>query len=385
MHILLLTSGYPSAWSPNQGIFFRDQAESLARGGQNQVGVIAVVPVSAAAVLKKKRGSFGLERSENNGVRTLIRTFPNIPRLHRYRMKKSCRLASKIIADYIGEFGKPDVIHLHGYQAGLQAVEAKKKHGIPCVVTEHSNQFIDDTVPKGLEPFCREIFTQANEAIAVSEAFAEVMTKRYGRKFRYIPNVVDTDVFRVGSSGRNAQFTFFNAAAFVKEKNHGMLLEAFARICEKHPEVVLKLAGSGPGLENAKELADKLKIAGKVEFLGLLPRREIVSEMQQMNAFVLSSTVETFGVVLIEALSCGKPVVSTKCFGPESIVTSPQLGILCERKTDDLADAMLRMIENYASYDSDAIRKYAVDNFSEEVVANRLMEVYRRVASGLNA
>ncbi|MNU81076.1 Glycogen synthase [compost metagenome] len=386
MHILILASGYPTKYSLNQGIFFRDQAESLARNKENQVAVIATVPVSIKTVLKKRLWSFGASKTVKNDVRTFVYTFLNLPKVHRYRMLKSRKEAMKLIEAYIPEFGKPDLIHLHGFQAGLQAIEAKKKFGIPYVVTEHSTQFIDDIVAPGLEPFAKSVFEQADVAIAVSVPFAQIMTKRYGREFQYIPNVVDTNIFQIAPDLKeNSEFIFFNAAAFVVEKNQPMLLEAFAKVLETHPKSRLRLAGTGPNEQRTKEYAGALKIDKKVAFLGVLPRTEIVKEMQQMDAFVLSSRVETFGVVLIEALSCGKPVVSTKCFGPESIVTSPEVGILCEQNASDLASAMIQMIQNKSDYNRDLIRKHAIDQFSNDVVINQLMHVYQTIVSKPNA
>ena len=386
MHILILASGYPTDYSLNQGIFFRDQAESLARNKENQVAVIATVPVSIKAVLKKRIWSFGAKKTLRNDVRTVVYTFLNLPKVHRYRMLKSRKEAMKLIGEYIQEFGKPDVIHLHGFQSGLQAIDTKKKFGIPYVVTEHSTQFIDNIVAPSLEPFAKAVFEQADAAIAVSVPFAQIMTKRYGREFQYIPNVVDTNIFQINPDLKeNPEFTFFNAAAFVVEKNQPMLLEAFKKILDIHPKSRLRLAGTGPDEQTTREYAKELKVEHQVDFLGVLPRNEIVKEMQQMDAFVLSSRVETFGVVLIEALSCGKPVVSTKCFGPESIVTSPEVGILCEQNAADLASAMLRMIENHAVYNKEVIRKHAIDQFSNEVVINQLMQVYQTIVSKSNA
>jgi glycosyltransferase involved in cell wall biosynthesis len=385
MHILILASGYPTEFSLNQGIFFRDQAEAFAKDKQNQVAVIAVVPVSIKTVLKRKRFSFGLTSTVKNQVRTYINTFLNIPKVNRYRVLKSRKLAMKLINAYIEEFRKPDVIHIHGFQAGLQGVEAKERFGIPFVVTEHSNQFIDDTLPAEMESFAKMVFKHADAVIAVSEPFAQIMTKRYKRNFHYIPNVVNTDVFYFDlNADRNEEFTFFNAASFVEEKNHSMLLEAFSKVLLKYPKCRLRLAGMGPLETQVRSDVQKWNISQQVDFLGMLTRAEIVLEMQQMDAFVLSSRVETFGVVLIEALSCGKPVVATRCFGPESIITSPELGILCQQEPDSLAEAMEDMIRNSSKYDKEVIRKHVIQHFSNDAVTGQLMHVYQQVISNSN-
>ncbi len=380
MHILILASGYPTEYSSNQGIFFRDQAESLARDKSNQVAVIAAIPISIRAVWNQRKWSFGLKKSFNQGVRTAIHTFLNIPKLHRYRLRKSQNLGMKMISAYMEEFGKPDVIHVHGFQAGLVAITAKSKFGIPYVITEHSSQFIDDIVPESIESDAKAVFKHADAAIAVSPKFAQLMEKRYQRAFLYVPNVVDTDLFVPGQqAAEKGNFTFFNAAGFYVEKNHPLLLEAFSKVVAKHPGVRLRLAGNGIYESQMKDYSAELGIDKQVEFLGLLPRKEIVREMQQMDAFVLSSKVETFGVVLIEALSCGKPVVATRSFGPESIIVSPEFGVLCEQDAEDLSLAMENMILEYSNYNKETIRKFVIERFSNDAVMQQLMQIYRQV------
>ncbi|WP_430404663.1 glycosyltransferase [Fluviicola sp.] len=386
MHILILASGYPTEYSLNQGIFFRDQAESLARNTQNKVVLIATIPVSLKTIWHKRKWSFGLSSFVKNGVRTIVYTFPNIPKTPRYRMLKSRNRGVKLIANYIKEFGKPDIIHLQGFQSGLLAIKAKEIYDIPYVVTEHSSQFIDDIVDPKLEPYAKAVFEQADAAIAVSIKFAEFMSKRYRREFQYIPNVVDTSVFQPGINLKmNEEFTFFNAAGFYIEKNHPMLLEAFSKVLVNYPKCQLRLAGNGIYEAQMKSYSKELGIDKQVIFLGLLSRNKIVSEMQKMDGFVLSSKVETFGVVLIEALSCGKPVVSTACFGPESIVISPKFGILCNQNATDLSIAMQQLIQNRSDYDSDVIREYVINQFSNDAVISQLMQVYQKVISKSNA
>ena len=94
--------------------------------------------------------------------------------------------------------------------------------------------------------------------------------------------------------------------------------------------------------------------------------------MQQADCFVLSSYHETFGVVLIEAMSCGLPVLSTKSGGPESIIKNSSLGIICDLK--DLDKEMLKIIKS--NFNSDYIRKYIIDNFSEKIISQQIIEVY---------
>ena len=121
-----------------------------------------------------------------------------------------------------------------------------------------------------------------------------------------------------------------------------------------------------------------MEISEKVRFRGLRNRMEIAREYRNSDAFVLPSRLETFGVVYIEAMAAGLPVIATRCGGPEDFVT-PETGILID--VDDgaaLTAAMKRMAADRAHYDSAKIAAYARQSFSPERVATHLTEIYQQ-------
>lgn len=113
---------------------------------------------------------------------------------------------------------------------------------------------------------------------------------------------------------------------------------------------------------------------------GFLPltRQEMIPVYRGADAFVLASRMETFGVVYIEAMAAGLPVIATICGGPEDFVT-PETGLLIEKEnTDALAGAMAEMIRR-TDFDSDAVARYARENFSPSVIAEKLTSVYKEL------
>ena len=107
--------------------------------------------------------------------------------------------------------------------------------------------------------------------------------------------------------------------------------------------------------------------------MGRQKRDQVKLEIQRSDCFVLSSFHETFGVVLIEAMSCGVPVISSKSGGPESIITDSKLGVLCD--LENLEHELLKITN--AEFDSSYIRKYVIDNFSEDVISSRLISIFK--------
>lgn len=163
------------------------------------------------------------------------------------------------------------------------------------------------------------------------------------------------------------------------EKRVDNLIKAFSLLNKKYNNIRLKIGGDGVCRNELEELAIELNADNKVEFLGALTRDEVFTQINQADAFVLSSEYETFGVVLIEALALGKPVVATRCGGPESIVTD-ESGVLVEKNSvSALCNGMEMIYANRENLDANKIRTYCQQNFSEDAVTDKLLHIYHTI------
>jgi glycosyltransferase involved in cell wall biosynthesis len=168
---------------------------------------------------------------------------------------------------------------------------------------------------------------------------------------------------------------------FVPVKNLPILIEAFSTVLRKHPGARLKIVGGGETKQQELELTaqvQRMGLGGSVIVMGYRPRQEIARMMrEECDVFVLCSRSETFGCVLAEAMSCGVPVVATRCGGPEDIVNDPRLGVLIPPGDPvALADAICGVIERLPEYDREEIRRDAVLRFSYRTITSRLKEQY---------
>ena len=123
-------------------------------------------------------------------------------------------------------------------------------------------------------------------------------------------------------------------------------------------------------------MAQQMGLSEKCRFLGSLAPSEVRNQMQQCDVFVLPSLQETFGIVLGEAMSCGKPVIATRCGGPEYVVT-PETGLLVDAADPvALADAMERFILGHVKYDPKIIRQTVKERFGKEAYLDNISKVY---------
>lgn len=379
MHVLVISSGYPNDYEPLDGIFYRDQAEALKLAGHD-VGVISAIPVSVFSFLKLRKWKFGKEKFVRNGVRTFTQTYLNKPKSPDYLVKKARKYGMALLEEYVKEFGFPEIVHLHCYEGGEFARAIKEKYGIPYVVTEHSSRFLLETIPGSLESVAKDVFTHASVRIAVSKFLEETLEKKYHLDFQYVPNIVDVSAFNIHPEIRKKEpFTFIHVAGLNANKNQAMLLQAFHQFSGKFPETRLTIVGDGPLRSELENLVNELNLSKQVNFAGHQSRDQLHSTYNESHAFVLTSFKETFGVVLIEAMSCGLPVIATKCGGPESIISESYLGELTEIDVESISLAMEKVYLNRALYSAEEIRSFAVSHFSGEFIAKQLMDIYQQV------
>ena len=225
----------------------------------------------------------------------------------------------------------------------------------------------------------RYSFKNANKVISVSNSLREIISK-YKSNIEVIPNMVDCDKVlpiknKKNNLGEKGQFTFLSLCYLKKNKGIDVLLKAFSTYFIGK-EVKLIIAGDGPERENLENLSEKLGISGQVEFKGALRRDEVYKIMSNCDIFVLPSRFETFGVVLIEALANGKPIISTRNGGANDIVTEEN-GILVDiDDIDELGKAMLDLKLNYNEYNKEKIRDNCINKYSKKIVTRQLEKVY---------
>ncbi len=201
----------------------------------------------------------------------------------------------------------------------------------------------------------------------------------------YAPPGVSAEVFRPLDFREPLQERYILCVARLDDprKKIGLLLEAYARL----PDVVkadvrLTLAGSSGPPASFWERAETLGLRDRITYVARPDHSALVSLYQRASVFALPSDEEGFGVVLLEAMACGVPVVSTRSGGPDAIITDGQDGFLIA--LDDaasMADRMLRLLQDEAlsrAVGAEA-RRTIEARFAEEIAGKVFIDIWDRL------
>ena len=204
-----------------------------------------------------------------------------------------------------------------------------------------------------------------------------------------IPNGVDASEFTLpdAASSRDPQQLLF-VGAIRPVKGVDLLLRAMRILMDRGRSERLLLVGEafyGRYQEEElrlKKMVQDLGIGDRVQFAGKQLPPYLGMTMGRSAALILPSRIEALGMVLVEALACGTPVVATRCGGPEEIVTD-QVGVLVPPENpEELARGIEHVIDRHDAYDPRQLRAHALDNFGLESVAERVKQVYENAVAG---
>ena len=262
-----------------------------------------------------------------------------------------------------------DILHIQTpFVAHHAGVRLARRLGIPRVETYHT--FFEEylyhylpVLPKALARFIARRFSalQCNDLdglVVPSESMAERL-RAYGvdTPISVIPTGIDLERFRGGDGqvfrGRldigPDQPTLVHVGRIAHEKNIGFLLQVLDRVRRELPRVVLIIAGGGPAAPYLKRLSRRLGLTEHIRFVGYLDReRELLDCYRAGDAFVFASRTETQGLVLLEALALGVPVVSTAIMGTRDVLKPGCGALIAEDELEDFSNKVVRVLKDPA-------------------------------------
>ncbi len=313
MHILEIPSFFP----PHGGLFALEQARALQAQG-NTVRMLASVQlgmsVDGVFYWKARRGRWWEELDGVEVYRTFMRAFPCCIRPNQERW---CRIVEEMYGEYKQQYGKPDVLHAHCCQwAGVAAWRIAKKEGIPFFITEHlPSGIFEANYGKGWKraPWARlllkDTYAHATCVIPVSAELVDDLAPLFGKDYACTPisNIIDVDFFAFRSREPRTDRPFrFCCLAIgdIYRKGYDVLAEAMKGM----DGIELHIAGNGSDCDAMRALFADVP---NVFFHGALDKAGVRDLLYRSDALVLASRSEAQGLVIMEAISTGIPVVTT--------------------------------------------------------------------------
>jgi glycosyltransferase involved in cell wall biosynthesis len=296
-----------------------------------------------------------------------------------------------------------DLLHIQTpFVAHYTGVALARRLGIPAVESYHTffEQYLDKYVPlipsAWLRYAARHFSTaQCNDVDALvvpSNAMLEVL-KRYGVRTlaEVIPTGIELEQFGCGDGGRfraahgiaPERPVLVHVGRLAYEKNIEFLLRMLVRVRERVPEVLLAIAGEGPARRELEQLAKTLGIGANTFFVGYLDRDGPLEDCYCAGqAFVFASRTETQGLVLLEAMALGVPVVSTAVMGTKEVLAEGRGSLIAEEDEAGFAANCVRLLEDRTLRErlGREARAYA-GSWSAPALADRLLAYYRRILS----
>ena len=401
MHIFHIPSWYPSGVNSNFGIFIKEEIEFLSRytdiynsvavWGQERCLIRKISyrnPLSLLSLLK-----CGKRRIVQENERMVEIHRPVVYWSHRFFSGNIMRITMAVremVKKAEKLFGKADIIHAHvSYPAGYVAMILSEELKIPFILSEHMGPFpLRNFVDRNgaISDVVTQPIKRAKRVITVSSFLAGEVEKKTGIKSVIIPNPVNEKFFECSiknKKSRKKPFTFLFVGSFTKDKGFDLLVES-VKILSKETDNFTVISAGDKNIKRFHNLVSN-SLRKYFKITGIIPHRELPELLSEADALVHPSRFETFGLVVAEALACGKPVVVTKCGGPEELV-EPSMGYVVDKKPENISEAMKKIKNNYTLFDPEEISRKIKSKFHPEVVTQKMYELYREVVeeTGVN-
>jgi L-malate glycosyltransferase len=280
-----------------------------------------------------------------------------------------------------------DVFHVHyAIPHAVSAFLARSMSGdrLKCITTLHGT----DITVVGADPSyarpTRFAIEESNAVTAVSKFLADEtkITFAVDKEIEVIPNFVDTDKYSPGKTGRyyeraDEERVIVHTSNFRPVKRVADVVRAFSHIRKQVP-ARLVLVGDGPDREHAMAIAADTGCIDHVDHVGNL--ESVESVLADADLFLLASETESFGLSMLEAMSCGVPCVSTHVGGVHEVLGSTG-ALTALGNPGHMAEAAVKFLTDDALHKqaSAASRRRAVEEFDQETGVERYVDLYRRV------
>jgi glycogen(starch) synthase len=283
-----------------------------------------------------------------------------------------------------------DVLHAHDWMTFPAAFEFQRITGVPVFLHVHATEYdrSGDNLNNDVFRIEREGFRRATHIFAVSRYTAGIIERLYGvhkKKISVIynaPEYENNEILTSPDAPRNPDVVFLGRLTFQKGPDH--FLKASALVAQANPKARFVICGTGDMMEQLKEMAVQLGIGDRVHFAGFVDPSGVDAILQKSKVLVMPSVSEPFGLVALEAIKCGIPVILSKQSGVREVLARAlQVDFWDTEKLADQINASLRLPDLSRQLVEEGMEQ--ISQLSWEKSAQKVIHTYQRYVSSTYA
>lgn len=293
---------------------------------------------------------------------------------------------------------RPDIIHTHSpFFTGYYGLRASRRLHVPFVFTFHTQYWeyahyvplpqapVRDAAKKWSRIFCN----WCDGIVAPSRKIMDVLKElRVLPPIETVPTGISMEEIKKAGELKHGitlkipenKFLLMTAGRLAKEKNFSFLFSALAPLFKENAGVHLVVMGGGPEEDALKHLCRKLDVEKHVTFTGHIPKADVLKLLHHGNLFVFASKTETQGIVILEAMASGLPVVAVRATGVDEVVDDGVQGTLCDDDEKSFRDNVRKLMKDRAARERmRAAAEKKAKEYSADALAETLVSFYEKL------
>ncbi len=389
MNVVILSWEYPPRIIGGLGTHVHQLAVNLARMG-----------VNIHVVTKDAPDAPDFEVADGVQIHRVPLYAPEIPQEEwvSWTLQFNIALLERAVPIINERIGRVHVLHAHDWLVAHAAIALKHAYRIPLVSTIHATEYgrHQGHIPEGMSRIIHQVewwlTYESVRSITCSNYMRDEVARIFelpGDKIAVIPNGIEHEQFRSDADTERVRRQFvepdarmiFFVGRLVYEKGVQTVIEAMPRMLREFPDLRFLVAGTGPHARALQVMIDEFGLGGKIKLLGFVDAEKLAMFYKCADITVVPSIYEPFGMVVLEAMVAGCPVIVADTGGLKEIVVHEETG-LCFRpgNPESLAEAMSRVLrdEGLAQRLTGDAQKFIGEKYNWGRIARHTMDVYRR-------
>lgn len=358
MRVLYIPSWFPSIKNPLAGSFIKELALDLSSPE------IEIIVAAFHQNFSDLQGSYTEVENISENLNVYHHFGWSFPKINKFAQNSWIKTCIDDIETLLEE-NHFDFIHAHDYVSSFLALKLSKKTNIPFICTMHHSDFISDSIPNWRKELLKEVFENAYKTIVPSNALKNAIMDSYNSEdITLIPNYIDSSKIKAKETLAEIPMKLIAVSSNEAVKNNFQ----FYNFAEKN-SIKIDLYGE---IEKHFESSEFVNIKGPIA------HNELLNSYHQYDGLISMSTIETFGLSIMEALTAGLPVLINNEYGSKDFVDETN-GLIIE----DHSSTWKKFNEKYKSFTSENIRAKAKSTYDKKIVIETYTSLYRKIYSNL--